>query len=59
MSESLVFKLRELDKTDYKKYVKFIRENHVISRIKVYNFKKFLKKTVAFISPRLYIKIFF
>lgn len=59
MSECLILKLRELNEIDYKRYVKLIRENHVVSRIKVYNFKKFLKKIVAFISPKLYVKIFF
>ena len=59
MSECLILKLRELNDDDYKKYVKFIKKDHVVSRIKVYNFKKFLKKIVAFVSPKLYVKIFF
>lgn len=59
MSECLILKLRELNEIDYKRYVKLIRENHVVSRIKVYNLKKLLKKIVAFISPKLYVKIFF
>lgn len=59
MSECLILKLRGLNDEDYKKYVNLIRKNHAISRIKVYNWKKFIKKIMALISPKLYIKLFF
>ena len=59
MSECLIFKLRGLNDEDYKKYFSLIKKNHVISRIKPYNLKKFIKKIVALISPKLYIKLFF
>lgn len=59
MSECMILKLRELNDYDYKKYVKKIRINKIVSNISPYNFKKIIKKTVALVSPKLYIKLFF
>lgn len=57
-AESVIFASRLLNYKDFKEYVKCIKKEKVIDKIKVYNYKKAIKKIVATVDIRLYNKLF-
>ena len=57
-AESVIFASRLLNSKDFKEYVKCIKKEKVIDKIKVYNYKKAIKKIVATVDIRLYNKLF-
>lgn len=57
-AESVIFASRLLNHKDFKEYVKCIKKEKVIDKIKVYNYKKVIKKIVATVDIRLYNKLF-
>ena len=57
-AESVIYASRLLNPKDFKEYEKCIRKEKIIDKIKVYNYKKAIKKIAAKINIRLYNKLF-
>lgn len=58
LTECLIFKGKWLKGNDYNEYYNRLKKNKVYCNIATYNFKKIIKKYVAFISFKLYLVIF-
>ena len=56
ISNSLIIKVCELNKDDYKKYKKLLKENKVFDNLKEDTLKRRIKKIMFKISPKLTIK---
>ncbi len=56
ISNSLIQKVTELKKDDYKIYLKKLKNNKVYDNILADNFKRKIKKIIIKISPKLYFK---
>lgn len=59
IAECYSAKGRGLKAEDYKLYINSLKKNMVWKNIYPYNFKKMIKRYVALISNRLYLKLFF
>ena len=58
IAECTIIKGRQLNKMDLPKYLKLLREDNTAKKIIPYNLKKILKRFIAMISLKNYIKIF-
>lgn len=58
MTECLMLKSRDLTNEDYKKYIENLKKVNAFNRIVPYNLKKLIKRLVAKVSPKLYVKMF-
>ncbi len=58
VSECVILKMRDLNKADTQEYLKTIKRLKTVKRINPYNSKKLVKRCIAMISLKLYIKIF-
>ncbi len=58
VAECAIIKGRQLNNKDLKEYIESLKKDKVVKNISEYNIKKKIKKFIATISIKLYIKIF-
>lgn len=54
LANSLIIKILELNKKDYKKYFKKLKKDHVFDNVLANTFTRKIKKIIILISPKLY-----
>lgn len=58
ISNSLILKITELNKEDYKKYSKLLKQEHVFDNLLTDSPSRKIKKAILMLSPKLYYKRF-
>lgn len=56
ISNSLVLKITELNKEDYKKYLKLLKKENIFDNLLTDSLPRKIKKTILMLSPKLYYK---
>lgn len=57
ISNQVILKVTELNKKDYKKYIKILKDKHVFDGVLSNSLKRKVKKSILKLSPKLYYKI--
>lgn len=56
-TNAVLLKIKELNKTDQKEYIKEIKKRKMIKNVKIKNFKQLIKRVVLILNIRIYSKL--